>query len=122
MLAGLHALEQVLGHPLCGHSWEGYCIEQILAILPKNCSAMHYRTHAGAELDLVLEYPSGETTAIEVKRTLSPRLGPAFVESMRTINAACGDYVLPAGEGFPLSDSVEAIGLESFLKQIAQTS
>ncbi|MCC5808213.1 MAG: DUF4143 domain-containing protein [Opitutales bacterium] len=29
-LAGLPTLEHVLGHPLCGASWEGYCIEQIL--------------------------------------------------------------------------------------------
>lgn len=34
-LSGLHDLEKVLGHPVCGHSWEGYCIEQMIPLLPK---------------------------------------------------------------------------------------
>ena len=29
-LAGIDDLEHLLGHPLCGHSWEGYCLEQII--------------------------------------------------------------------------------------------
>ena len=37
-LAGLPTLEHVLGHPLCGASWEGYCIEQILNRLPKGAT------------------------------------------------------------------------------------
>ena len=71
-MAGFHDLEQVLVHPLCGHSWEGYCIEQIVTRLPKGTTASHYRTHAEAEVDLVLENPSGETVALKIKRTLSP--------------------------------------------------
>jgi len=27
-LSGLENIEQLLGHPLCGHSWEGYCLAQ----------------------------------------------------------------------------------------------
>lgn len=115
-LAGLHDIEQVLGHPLCGHSWEGYCIEQILQLLPVGTSASHYRTHGGAEVDLVLEEPSGEIHAIEIKRTLSPKLTPAFTESMKTLEATRGTYLIPHGASFPLSDNVEAVGLAEFLR------
>jgi predicted AAA+ superfamily ATPase len=118
-LAGLGDIEQVLGHPLCGHSWEGYCIEQILAALPPNVSASHYRTQAGAEVDLVLEYPDGEIHAIEIKRTLSPKLTPAFSESLRTLGATKATYLIPQGETFPLSKDVDAMSLPSFLNTCA---
>jgi predicted AAA+ superfamily ATPase len=117
-LAGLGDLEQVLGHPLCGHSWEGYCIEQILGQLPAGTRACHYRTHAGAEVDLVLEHASGEIHAIEIKRTLSPKLTPAFRESMATLGATKGTYLMPAGDGFPLSGQVDAVGLPQFLQSL----
>jgi uncharacterized protein len=116
-LAGLQDLEHVLGHPLCGHSWEGYCIEQIVTRLPKGTTSSHYRTHAGAEVDLILENSSGETVALEIKRTLSPKLTPGFVESMRTLQATKGYYIMPHGETFPLSESVTAISLSAFLAQ-----
>lgn len=115
-LAGLHHIDQVLGHPLCGHSWEGYCIEQILTQLPKNYSFSHYRTHAGAEVDLVIETPTGEVLAIEIKRTLSPKLNPAFLESMKTLEAVRGYFIMPQGETFPLSKQVEAMSLRHFLE------
>lgn len=114
-LAGLHGIEQVLGHPLCGHSWEGYCIEQITALLPPGTAISHYRTHAGAEVDLVLESPSGEIHAIEIKRTLSPKLTPAFTESMETLGATRGTYLIPHGDSYPLSQNVNATGLAAFL-------
>jgi predicted AAA+ superfamily ATPase len=117
-LAGLRDLEHVLGHPLCGHSWEGYCIQQILGLLPAGTKPSHYRTHAGAEVDLVLEHADGEIHAIEIKRTLSPKLTPAFRESMATLGATRGTYIMPAGETFPLSEQVAAVSLAVFLQSL----
>lgn len=121
-LAGLHGIEQVLGHPLCGHSWEGYCIEQILSLLPSGTAYSHYRTQAGAEVDLVLESPAGEIHAIEIKRTLSPKLTPAFLESMKTLGATRGTYLIPEGESYPLSESVTAASLSGFLSSMSSPS
>lgn len=115
-LAGLRDLEQVLGHPLCGASWEGYCIEQILGLLPKDAVASHYRTHAGAEVDLVIERAGGEVLAVEIKRTLSPKVTPGLVESMATLGAGRGVILIPEGESYPLTQSVTACGLVRFLE------
>ena len=117
-LAGLYDLEQVMGHPLCGHSWEGYCIEQIVTRLPRGTTFSHYRTHAGAEVDLVVEYPSGEIVALEIKRTLAPKLTAGFVTSMETLQATTGYFIIPQGETFPLSPSVTAISLSDYLAQM----
>ncbi|WP_244652037.1 MULTISPECIES: ATP-binding protein [unclassified Lentimonas] len=115
-LAGLSDLESLLGHPLCGHSWEGYCIEQILQKLPKGTGASHYRTQAGAEIDLMLEARDGSRTAIEIKRTLSPKLTRAFRESIETVKADRGFYIIPEGERYPMADNVEAISLSDYLE------
>lgn len=115
-LAGLADMEQVLGHPVCGHSWEGYCIEQIIQHLPTHTGYFHYRTRAGAELDLVLQHPNGEITAIEIKRTLSPTVTRGFTESFNTLQATQGYVIIPRGEGYPLNSSVQAISLPDYLK------
>jgi len=119
-LAGLPTLEHVLGHPLCGASWEGYCLEQILNVLPPGAHASHYRTHAGAEVDLVIELPDGTITAVEIKRTLSPKLTPGLIESMSTLRADHGFLVIPHGETFPLSTTVTALPLRGLLEKLSQ--
>ncbi len=106
--------DQLLGHPIVGHSWEAYCIEQILASLQHGTVASYYRTHAGAEIDLVLEYPNGSVHAIEIKRTLSPRIPRGLVESMNTIGASRATIIMPGGERFPLAENIHAIALSEF--------
>lgn len=116
-LAGLSNLEAVLGHPLCGASWEGYCIEQLLNLLPRGAQPSHYRTHAGAEVDLVIEMPDGKRLTIEIKRTLSPRVSRGMTESMTTLGAERGLIVIPEGAPYPLSKTVTAIGLQALLER-----
>ncbi|RPI67376.1 MAG: ATP-binding protein [Ignavibacteriae bacterium] len=117
----LHALlnisneDQLLGHPIAGHSWEAYCIEQILALQPQSTVASFYRTHAGAEIDLVLEYADGRVHAIEIKRTLSPKLTPGLIESMHSIGATQASIIMPGGTTFPMAPNIEAVPLAAFL-------
>lgn len=117
-LQGLSETEQVLGHPICGQSWEGYCVEQIINALPKQTTYSHYRTLAGAELDLVLETPAGEITAIEIKRTLSPKISRGYTESFNTLHATRGYYIMPKGESFPLNKNTQAMSLPDFLAHL----
>jgi len=117
-LLGLGDIEQVMGHPICGHSWEAYCIEQIVTRLPSKTSVFHYRTRSGAELDLVIEYPDGKLTAIEIKRTLSPKVSRGFTESYNALKAIEGFFIIPQGERFPLNAAVSAIGLSEFLSTL----
>lgn len=62
----LHQLSQttiynaLLGHPIVGASWEGYVIEQIRRVVGNDWSFYYYRTHAGAEIDLLLGPASGK--------------------------------------------------------------
>ncbi|HIO96546.1 MAG TPA: ATP-binding protein [Leucothrix sp.] len=65
----LHDQNDVLAHPKMGHSWESMVIENIIRGLNSlGCvfDYFHYRTGAGAEVDLVLEGEFG-LLPIEIK-------------------------------------------------------
>ena len=72
-LLGIPDHNALAGHPVVGASWEGFIIENLLSAAPDSTNASFYRTGAGAEIDLVLEFPGGRRWAIEIKRGLRPK-------------------------------------------------
>lgn len=69
----------LLGHPVVGTSWEGFVIETLLSFLPWHTTAFFYRTAVGgAEIGLILEHADTSLWAIEIKRSLSPKLERGF--------------------------------------------
>ncbi len=71
-LLHIHDLETLEAHPLLGASWEGWVGEQLLRqaeLLEPAPSLFHWRTQAGAEIDLVLESGGGRLLPIEIKHT-----------------------------------------------------
>lgn len=117
-LANIPDLETLLGHPLCGASWEGFVIENLLAHLPDAWAAMYYRTSAQAEIDLVLEGPRRRVMAIEIKRTLAPKVSKGFQLGCEDIGATERYYISPAGERYPLGYDTEAIALRDLMQLI----
>jgi predicted AAA+ superfamily ATPase len=70
-LLGLSTMQQLLGHPAVGASWEGFALEQILQLL-RPTDAWFYATQSGAELDLLLQH-NGRRLGFEFKYNESPR-------------------------------------------------
>jgi len=67
-------LEQLYRQPWLGHSWEGFVVEQTLAVLSaagKRAQAFFFRTSDGHELDLVLDWGT-HRWAVEIKLTSDP--------------------------------------------------
>jgi predicted AAA+ superfamily ATPase len=77
-LLGLETNESLLGHPVIGGSWEGFCIEALISAAPRGTEASFYRSSAGAEIDLLLKLPNGGLWAMEIKRTTSPKVARGF--------------------------------------------
>ena len=113
----LHALlriqdmDNLLGHPVVGHSWEGFVIENLLANIPAWASPYFYRTSAGAEIDLVVEAGNKKKIAIEIKRTLVPNVSRGFQYGCEDIKATHKYFVYPGKETFSLSNDVRAVSL-----------
>lgn len=111
--------ETLLSHPVVGASWEGFVIENLLASAPSHVQAHFYRTSGGAEVDLLLAWPNGDLWAIEIKRSLTPKVERGF-------HAACDDLkptrkllVYPGADTFPLGHDVQAMSLAALCRELA---
>jgi predicted AAA+ superfamily ATPase len=110
-LLGIGDRDTLLGHPVVGASWEGFVIENLLVCAPEGVAAHYYRTSGGAEIDLLVTFPSGERWAVEVKRSLAPRAERGFHAACEDLSPARRFVVYPGTERFPLSADVEAMPL-----------
>ena len=111
----LHALlrigtvEDLLGHPIAGASWEGWVIEQALAADGKRSGAYFYRTAAGAEIDLVLERSRGRRLAFEIKLASAPTPSRGLWSGLADLNPSAAYVLYPGKERYPLGRGVEAL-------------
>ena len=83
-LLQIHALDALEVHPTLGASWEGWIGEQLLRqaeLIEPAPIAYHWRTQAGAEVDLVLETASGRLLPIEIKH--ATRIRPDAVRGLQ---------------------------------------
>jgi len=114
-LLGIQTQEALLSHPVCSGSWEGFVIENILSLAPQNSEAFFYRSSGGAECDLILKFPDQKTWAIEIKRSLSPKVKKGFHFACEDIKPDARYVVYPGTETYPLDHDIQAIQLDTLL-------
>jgi predicted AAA+ superfamily ATPase len=118
-LLDIETKEAVLSHPVVGASWESMCIENLLACAPANAQAYFYRTSGGAEIDLLLHWPDNDLWAIEIKRSLTPKVERGFHAACEDLQPARKLVVYPGDEPFPLGHGVQAIPLAALCRELA---
>jgi uncharacterized protein len=118
-LLGLADKEAVLGHPVAGASWEGLAIENVLAVAGERAEPSFYRTSGGAEVDLVLTWPDGREWAVEVKRSLAPKLERGLRSALADIEPERSFVVYPGSERYRLGPETWAIGLADLCREVA---
>ena len=118
-LLGLRDMEALLAHPVIGASWEGFCIETLLQAAPRETQAFFYRTSAGAEVDLMLALPGNRIWAIEIKRSLAPKVEKGFHLACEDLRPDRRLLVYPGAEAFPLPHGVEARPLQDLAAELA---
>lgn len=116
-LLGLGEKEAVLGHPVAGASWEGAAIESLTAAAGRRAQASFYRTAHGAEIDLILAWPGGRRWAVEIKRSLTPRVERGFHAGLAELAPERALIVYPGEERYRLGSSIEAVGLPDLCRQ-----
>ena len=109
-LLGLRDYFALSGSPSLGPSWEGFVIENILAVTGERIASF-YRTSSGAEIDLVLQFPRDGLIAIEIKAGQSFKLERGFHEARSDLQPQKSFVVYGGQERYPLKDGIEAIGL-----------
>ncbi len=105
-LLGIETLEDLLGHPVAGASWEGFVLEQALGMLPSAWKPSFYRTSGGAELDLVLERPRRKKPlGIEIKLSSAPVPSKGFWNALADLGAE-GAILANVKEAYALAPQV----------------
>lgn len=118
----LHALleienmEDLMGHPVFGSSWEGWCIEQIVSAMP-GWRPYFYRTSSGEEIDLILERKQ-KRLAFEFKASLSPHVSKGFAGTLKDIQPVKTWIVTPVKEPYPIPQGATVTNPATILEEL----
>lgn len=105
-------------HPKVGASWEGFILEQLIQQLGARPEACHFwRTHTGAELDLLIMRGS-RRLGFEIKRTTAPAVTPSMRSALADLKLDSLTVVHAGSESFPLAPRVTAMGWRSIVQNI----
>jgi predicted AAA+ superfamily ATPase len=112
-LLGIADQPGLQSHPKLGASWEGFCVEQLLAVCGDR-EAYFWGTHGGAELDLLLRH-AGRRIGVEFKFSDQPSTTKSMRVALEDL-ALDHLYVVHPGEHtFALDASMTAITLPGLI-------
>ena len=123
-LLGIAGERELLAHPKCGASWEGYAIEEALKALEPD-EAYYWATHQGAELDLLV-IKNRRRIGVEIKRvdaptlTQSMRIALADLKLDRLVVLYPGTATYSLGErvtAYPLSVLAQTAGVDELTRR-----
>lgn len=110
-LLGVTTQHELDGHPKVGASWEGFALAQVIrqaGARPEEC--YFWRTHAGAELDLLIVRGT-HRMGFEIKRTAAPQVTPAMRIALHDLKLRRLDVIHAGDETFPLAERIRAVAL-----------
>jgi len=108
-LLGITNEKELLAHPICGASWEGYAVEQVInAVRPDD--VYFWATHQGAELDLLL-FKNGRRLGVEMKRMDAPRITPSMRIALEDLKLEQLVVLYPGPKEYRLADLVRVVPL-----------
>lgn len=109
-LLGVKGMDDLMAHPKCGASWEGFVVHEILRLTgTRHGEAFFWGVHTGAELDLLVNR-NGLRIGFEIKLTRSPKV-TSGMRSAREALQLNHLYVVCHGDGppWPLAEGITAL-------------
>ena len=110
-LLGIRTQDELLAHPKCGASWEGYAIEEAIEVSQPD-EMYFWATHQGAELDLLL-FKNGRRLGVEAKHADAPTLTRSMHIALRDLKLEHLTVLYPGTQRYTLSDKVTAVPLSA---------
>ena len=117
-LLRLETIDDLMGHPVSGASWESFVIETLLAAVPE-ARASFYRTAKGAEADLVLDFGGRRGRwIIEIKSGLTPKLPESLFRVQEDLHPDRTFLVYAGDDSFQASENIEVASLPAMVAQL----
>lgn len=103
-LLDIEAYDDLLAHPVCGASWEGFVVENLIAG-HERFHPSFVRTSNGAEVDLLLQ--QGEKKLLfECKLSKAPKMSRGFFELVKDIQPDGAYVIAPVDEPYEIKKKV----------------
>lgn len=115
-LLDINSEDALRANPAAGGSWEGFVLQQLLATAPDDYSFYFYRTHQGAEADLVVVKEETPLFCIDFKLNRSPKPTKGFYNVIEDNQTTQNFIITPGDEQYPVHKQIDVVGLEKFLK------
>ncbi|MCY4325428.1 MAG: ATP-binding protein [Betaproteobacteria bacterium] len=106
-----------------GASWEGFVIQNLIAVLPRGWEAYFFKIHGnGHEIDLLLQIPGGGLWAVEIKAGASAMPDRRFTKPLKIL-APERSFIVTYGEAAPRNiGNIEILSLADMMNELlAQT-
>jgi len=116
-LLGVSNLVELSGNPVVGGSWEAFVINQVNALKSSRIETMFYRTHQGAEVDLVFTKGLTVVATAEIKYTNSPQLTRGNLQAIQDLNAPMNFVITPFSDDFLIKEKIRVCSLKTFITQ-----
>ena len=117
-LLAVTSLQDVLGHPVAGPSFEGMVIENVINAIGDRYEAYFYRTANGAEIDLLLVRGGVPSIAIEVKRSTAPVVERGFHTACDDLHINTRWVIYPGEHAYPRPHGIEVLPLVEALTRL----
>lgn len=117
-LLSLRSMDNLRGHAVSGKSWEGFVIEALIDVCNGRARPYFYRTAAGAEADLVIEFAPGRCWAIEIKLSTAPAVDRGFHNAADDLAAERRILVYKGNDDFPMRGGIEAMSLLTAMNEV----
>ncbi|MCF6169686.1 MAG: ATP-binding protein [Bacteroidales bacterium] len=116
-LLGINTREELMGNPKMGASWEGFVLEQLLPLFPLNREIFFYRTHDGAELDVVITKGGIPDVGVEIKYGSDVRLSRGNTQAIEALNTKHNFVLVKNEEDYLLKSGTRVCGLLTFIEK-----
>jgi predicted AAA+ superfamily ATPase len=116
-LLGISNFDMLEGNPMKGNSWEGYVIEQIGLHVQNQYEMHYYRTHQGAECDLVLTIVNKPEIAVEIKYTAAPKVSRGLRTSIEDLGTKKNFIICLSKEEYPIAANITACNIDIFINK-----
>lgn len=110
-LLGIKTEGDILRHPSCGASWEGYVIEEVIHSVEPD-DVYYWATHNGAEIDLVF-FKDGRMYGIEVKRADAPTMTPSMRIALEDLKLEQIVVVYPGERRYSVHKKIDVVPFET---------
>ncbi len=117
-MLGITTMRDLMLHIKYGASWEGFMIENLIR-RHRGDDVYYWKTHAGAELDLLVMTAKGRI-GYEIKRSDAPVLTPSMRIAFSDLKLQKLMVVYPGKREYVLSSGITALPADSLLQELRQ--